>query len=131
MFATGGVSRLSLVPILPGEMIAKLLHLGPFAINPIWRIWGGMTIALGSYLVIGHYVKRPWINAALAILLLSDSGLRGGRLLIRQFSALWNHLFSQNPNSLAERLGISAWQMGRRLDLCLPTTPPLAARPSS
>jgi hypothetical protein len=112
VFATGGVSLYPWLPILPGEIIAKILHLGPLGINVVWRVWSGVAIALGFYLVVGHYIKRPWINAALAILLLSDRGLRGGRFLIPQLSALWNHVFSQNPSPLGDRLGMSAWRIG-------------------
>jgi hypothetical protein len=108
VFATGGVSLHCRLPILPGEIIAKALHLGPLGISPVWRVWAGVTIALGWYLVVGHYVKRPWITAGLVILLLSDRGLRGGRLLVRQMSTLWDHLRSQDPSPL----GISAWRIG-------------------
>ena len=108
VYATGGISLYPWLPILPGEMIAKLLHLGPLGINSVWRICGGATIALGLYLLVGHYVKRPWITASLAILLLSDRGLRGGRLLFAQIAGLWDHVFSKNPTPF----GMSSWRIG-------------------
>ena len=107
VFATGGARLYSQLPMLPGEIIAKILHLGPLGINPVWRVWAGVSIALGWYLVVGHYVKRPWITAGLVTLLLSDRGLHGGRLLVRQVLILWDRLRSQNPNPL----GISPWRI--------------------
>jgi hypothetical protein len=107
VFATGGFTHYPQLPLLPGEMIAKVLHLGPLGINPVWRVWAGVSIALGWYLVVGHYVKRPWITAGLAILLLSDSGLRGGRLLVRQMLTFWDCLVNRDHGPRT----ISAWRI--------------------
>src|SRR5579864_706578 len=53
----------------PGIVVARVLGLGPLAINLVWRAWAGVSIALGWYLIIRHYVGRPWLAAALAVLL--------------------------------------------------------------
>ena len=82
-----------------------------------------MAIALGLYLLVGHYVKRPWITASLVILLLSDRGLRGGRLLFAQIAGLWDHVFSRNPSPIPYVFVADRHTM---LDLRLPVTPLLA-----
>src|SRR5581483_4426861 len=48
----------------------------------------GMRIGVGWFLLIRHYVSRPWVAAAIATLLLADVGLLEGVPLARQVGLL-------------------------------------------
>jgi hypothetical protein len=73
---------------VPGILVAKALGLGPLGINFVWRVWAGFSIALGWFLLLRHYVGRPWVAAGLTIFLLADIGLLAGRPLVNQATYL-------------------------------------------
>jgi hypothetical protein len=83
----------------PGILLAKVLRWGPLGINLAWRIWAGLTIALGWYLIVRHYVRRVWITMALVILLLTDIGITSAHMLVRPTEVAVK-LASGHPGSL-------------------------------
>src|SRR5207249_829045 len=62
----------------------RALGTGPLSIGLIWRAWAGVGIALGWFVLIRHYVRRPWLTAALTIFCLADIGTLSCRPLLRQ-----------------------------------------------
>ncbi len=81
--AGGGANIYRSLSFLPGVWAAKLLGLGPLGIGPTWRVIAGTTIGLGWYVLFRQKLSRPWVAAALAVILLSDPGLVHGFPLIR------------------------------------------------
>jgi hypothetical protein len=69
--------------ILPGVWAAKLLGLGPLGISLMWRLLGGATIGLAWFVLFHNRFRRPWVAAALSVILLSDPGLCRGLPLVR------------------------------------------------
>ena len=73
------------------------------AINLVWRLVAGVMMAGGYYLVLRHFLKKPWIAALASAILLCDIGTASGAVLAGQFLAL--------PATLATPTG-SAFQRG-------------------
>jgi hypothetical protein len=71
--------------MVPGILVAKLLALGPLGISVIWRIWAGISIAIGWYLLTKLYTRSSWGAAAMTTFLLADVGVLTARPLVRQF----------------------------------------------
>ena len=82
--AEGGHSLQSNLPFIPAVLMSKMLVLSPMGIDLIWRFLSGVSIPLGWYILSRHYVKRPWVVAAMVAILLTDGGLLGSSLLARQ-----------------------------------------------
>ncbi len=72
----------SALEFLPGVWIAKLFGLGPLGVNLVWRIFAGITIPLGFYLVIRTYVRNPYLVMGFVLLIIGDSGLMFCRPLL-------------------------------------------------
>ncbi len=81
-FASGGISMFPRLLFTPSIVLAKLFHLGPLGVGLMWRLWAGATMAFGLYALLHHFLRRPWLAAGGAILLLSDAGVMWGRLLL-------------------------------------------------
>ncbi|MBX6314799.1 MAG: hypothetical protein IRY99_18060 [Isosphaeraceae bacterium] len=79
----------------PGVLVAKVLGLGPLGIHIIWAVWAGLSISLGLFLVINHYLQQPWITAGLTILLLADHGSSIGQPLFRHMVCLGQWLSAE------------------------------------
>ena len=98
VLVSGGVSLFRQLPLLPGVWMAWVLGLGPLGIDVCWRILAGLSLAASWYFLIRHFVPKPWIAAALAIVLMSDVGLLSSGLFFRQVQLLASILAgSTNP----------------------------------
>jgi hypothetical protein len=64
----------------PGVCLARLLNLGPLAINLIWRGQSGLLLALLWYALLRVHVPRPLEAALLTAMLLGDAGVVEGCL---------------------------------------------------
>jgi hypothetical protein len=84
--ATGGSSLYRQLPLLPGVLIARAFGIGPIGIDLVWRLLAGASIPLGWYMLARHYIRRPWIVLGVASMLMTDHGVLGGNLLLRQGS---------------------------------------------
>lgn len=73
------------LPLVPGVVAARWLHLGRLGVGLAWRFGAGATIGLAFYLLLAHLVRRPGLAAGLTALLLVDCGLLEGRPLVRTF----------------------------------------------
>jgi hypothetical protein len=94
---SGGVSLFRQLPLLPGVWMAWVLGLGPLGIDVCWRILAGLSLAATWYLLIRHFVPRPWIAAALAIVLMVDVGLLSTGLFFRQVQ-VFSAMLEGSPN---------------------------------
>jgi hypothetical protein len=70
----GRSSILAPAPLVPGVILARLLGWDTLRLNIAWRLWAGLTLALGWYLVVRLYTKGPWPAAALVFIALADAG---------------------------------------------------------
>ncbi len=86
--------------MVPGVLTARLLGISPLGISLIWRTWAGISIAVGWYLLARFYVKKPWVAAALSVVLLADIGVVGGRPILRQSVTTIQFLLGQTHNLL-------------------------------
>lgn len=91
----------------PAIVLARGLGLSPLRINLIWRIWAGISIGLGWYLVLRYFFRSPWFAAALSMILLADIGLIAGRPLVNHF---W--YFTELVAGRSEKLMMSAPTLG-------------------
>ncbi|MBX6311806.1 MAG: hypothetical protein IRY99_02630 [Isosphaeraceae bacterium] len=71
----GGRSLFPWIQFIPGIALARVLGLGPLGVDLIWRIWAGLSIALGFYAVIRYFLPRPAWAAVVTIVLLADIGI--------------------------------------------------------
>ena len=85
--------------LLPGVWVARALGWGPMGINLAWRIWAGLSVGLGLFLVARVTGLRTWVAAGLAVLLLSDAGLCDCHPLVRQ-AALVGRIVSGRTEAL-------------------------------
>lgn len=72
----------------PGILAAKALGLGPLRIGFLWRIFAGISIPIGWYLLLRRFLSLPWLVCAGTVVLLSDVGLLSGWLLAKQILVL-------------------------------------------
>lgn len=91
----------------PAIVLARWLNLSPLRINLIWRIWAGLSIGLGWYLVLRYFFRSPWFAAALSVILLADIGLIAGRPLVNHF---W--YFTELVTGRSDKLMMSAPSLG-------------------
>lgn len=98
--------------LLPGVWVARVLGWGPMGINLAWRIWAGLSVGLGLFLVARVTGLRTWVAAGLAVLLLSDAGLSDCRPLVRQ-AALAGRVVSGRTEELfrAQPIVHPAWRI--------------------
>ena len=82
--ATDGPSLYKPLPLVPGVLAAKASGLGPGTIGFFWRVFAGVTVALGWYILFRHRVSSAWVAAGLAAIFLVDSGLLDARPLVGQ-----------------------------------------------
>ncbi len=82
---TGGVTTYPALQFVPGIVLAHALALGPLAVDIFWRAWTGFSMALGSYLVIRHFLRRPPPAALLTIFFLVDTGIFSANPFWRQW----------------------------------------------
>ena len=97
VLVSGGASLFRQLPLLPGVWMAWILGLGPLGIDVCWRILAGLSLAVTWYLLIRQLVPRPWVVAALVIVMLVDVGLLSASLFVRQVQLLTSVL-KRSPN---------------------------------
>jgi hypothetical protein len=76
-----GINVYSRLQSVPGILVARALGLGPMGVGLAWRALAGLGVGLAWYLVFEHFVGRPRVAAALALIPMADHGLDHGRLL--------------------------------------------------
>ncbi|HEY4904601.1 MAG TPA: hypothetical protein VIH89_14100 [Candidatus Sulfotelmatobacter sp.] len=88
----------------PGILTAKLLRTGLGSVMFFLRIWGGISLGVIWFLLIGEFVKKKWLAASCAIFFLFDAGILAIRPIIRplliSFALLrgkGQELFATNP----------------------------------
>ena len=69
---------------MPFVYACRALNLGPMGITVLWRIWAGLAVAVGMYVLMRQFIARPWVAAALAIIAMADVGMIRSRPLIEQ-----------------------------------------------
>jgi hypothetical protein len=74
---------------VPGVLFARLLRWGPLGVNLVWRIWAGLSIGLGWYLVTRQVTGRTFWALGISLLLIADRGVIGGKPLILHAGAFW------------------------------------------
>ena len=100
VLADGGDSIYPALQLVPGIWIAKIFGLGPMGVTLGWRIWAGLMLPTGFYLLLRRFVALPWAAAALTALLLADHGLIEKRLVDRHFIAFFRTLASDGTAPL-------------------------------
>jgi hypothetical protein len=115
--ATGGATYYQPLPVLPGNLLARLMCNDPWSVNFYHRLWGGVAVALAWYAVLRSRFG-PKIAAALACILLADPGVLHGQLGYELVKKL------MHPPPLAEwapptALSLTQWRILNPL-LCWP-----------
>jgi hypothetical protein len=91
----GGVTGYPWLPFVPVAYLARVLDVGPFAVNLVWIMLSAIGLGPGLYFVFRRFLKRPWLAAGCTILCLSDYGFAAARPFASQLqmlaSALWFH----------------------------------------
>ena len=77
---------------VPAILGARALGLGPMGVSLIWRAWAGLSIGLAWFLVVRHFVRRPWVSAAIAGVLACDVGVFSGHVLLRPLRTVYRSL---------------------------------------
>lgn len=76
----GGDSMFPWLQIVPATLVAKLLGTDPFGVCLVWRIWAGLSLPAGYYLLTRRFVKSPAAAFGLVVLLLCAAGMIESRL---------------------------------------------------
>ena len=97
ILAVGGLGVYRYLQFAPGIWGAKLFGLDPLEIGLMWRVFAGATVGLGWYALFRLKLKRPWIAASLAVILLGDPGLVHGVPLIRLAGFAFEIAWKSNP----------------------------------
>lgn len=66
--------------IVPATLVAKLFGSDPFGVCLVWRIWAGLSLPVGYFLLIRRFVKSPAAASGLVVLLLCAAGMIESRL---------------------------------------------------
>ncbi len=74
MHAGPGDSLYPWIQFVPTLLTAQATGLGPAGVGLVWRIWGGLTLALGLYAIVRPHVRAS-AAAVIVTLLLADAGL--------------------------------------------------------
>jgi hypothetical protein len=86
--ASGGTTIYPWLQLSPAVLLARALGVPPLSINVLWRLWAGVSIAIGWYVVLRQFVARPVIAAGLTAVLLGDVGMLANQLVVRHASAI-------------------------------------------
>ena len=114
VLADGGDSMYPALQLVPGIWIAKIFGPGPLGITLGWRIWAGLMLPTGFYLLLRRFVVLPWAAAALTALLLADHGPIEKRLVDRYFIVFARDL-AVEPGLWAQVPGVRARSLARGL----------------
>ncbi len=110
VLVSGGASLFRQLPLLPGIWMAWVLGLGPLGIDVCWRILAGLSLAVTWYLLIRQLVPRPWVAAALVIVMLVDVGLLSAGLFFRQVQ-VFTSVLTGSPNLVVGDFVHSEWRV--------------------
>lgn len=83
--APGSRNAYSVVTMTPGVVAARLLGMGPLGAGFFWRLGAGVGCGLMLFLLLRHFLRRPWVAAALASGLMADVGFLSCHLVVRQW----------------------------------------------
>ncbi|MBI3191984.1 MAG: hypothetical protein HYZ36_04905, partial [Pedosphaera parvula] len=97
---SGGASVYPWLQFVPGIVVARCLGLGATGVLLVWRFIAGVTIGAGLFLLLRHFIRRPWLAAGLAGLLMVDSGFIWARPLFQQAFVLSDLLRASGPGWL-------------------------------
>jgi hypothetical protein len=86
----GGSTVLPWIQAIPGIIFTKILSFLPIHINIIWRLWAGISIPIGWYLISRSYLKNPWSALAVTIILMTDIGINSCSLISKHFVTATN-----------------------------------------
>lgn len=81
----GGSTMYPWLQFIPGIIITKLLGLSPVYINIIWRLWAGISIPIGWYLLTRSYLKNSWLSLGITIICMTDIGINSCWLIYKHF----------------------------------------------
>jgi len=87
VFAADRPTHYQWLQLVPGVLIAKLFSAGPAAISIVWRIWAGISIAIGWYLLCRFYTRKTGWAFLISVVLLADCGLLAARPIWGQVMA--------------------------------------------
>ena len=85
---SGGSSMYPWIQFAPWMMLARLFDLGAPWVFGVMRVFAGLTLGLGVYLL----ARRPgaiWLTAVLAVLAVADDGLQSGLPLVSHWDAVF------------------------------------------
>ncbi len=95
--------------LAPATVMARSLRSGPLSVSVIWRAIAGLTVSLGWFLLFHYWTRSGWLACAATILLMADSELLTGRLILRQLlitadllSGGAEHLLATKPNLMPQ-----------------------------
>lgn len=83
-----GLTQYPWLQFAPFVLLARLLELGPFGVNLLWRLWAAVGLAVGFYFVFWRYLKSRLAATACAVFALTDSGLLTAHPIVHQVSLL-------------------------------------------
>ncbi|RUR79699.1 hypothetical protein PCC6912_32350 [Chlorogloeopsis fritschii PCC 6912] len=87
---TGGSTVYPWIQLIPGVILAKLFALNPININFIWRIWAGISVSTGWYLVTRVYLKNSWVALGVTVIFMTDIGINSCSLIFNHFITATN-----------------------------------------
>ncbi len=97
----GGSTVLPWVQAIPGIIFTKILGLLPIHTNIIWRLWAGISISVGWYLLSRTCLKNPWTALAVTVILMTDIGINSCSLIFKHFVTASN-IAAGNPGTLLQ-----------------------------
>jgi hypothetical protein len=90
-----GVTGYPWLTFVPFAELARVLGVGPFAVNIIWILFTAVALSTTLYLLFRRFLQHNWTAAACTVLCLSDYGFAAGHPFTTQsgllLSALWTH----------------------------------------
>ena len=115
-----GHASYSWIVFAPGILTAKVLGTGPGSVMFLMRLWGGVSLGMAWFLLIGGFVREEWLAASCAIFFLCDAGVLAIRPIIRPLMVSFEllqgkgqELFATNPQLHPEwRIMTPALNMG-------------------
>lgn len=100
-FAHGGQWIYSSLQIVPAELICRALGLQPIRFGLILRIFGGLAVGFGWYVMVWQFVRRPWVALLGAVFLMTDCGWLVNRPFVRQWWILASVLLHRSAEIFA------------------------------
>ncbi|HSH93036.1 MAG TPA: hypothetical protein VK968_02745, partial [Roseimicrobium sp.] len=70
---------------------------GPAGSTFAWRAMAGVSMGAGLYLVTRHFLRRPWLAAAVSLVLMSDAGFMWARPVFMQWMVAKGLLSDPQP----------------------------------